>query len=111
MLINFGKTEKLLNYYEDQFTPCDQCGETEVTYRIVQNYFYVLNIPILPEEKFTSMNCTNCGYNHSKVMSENAKMYEKLSPTPIYLYTGSIILAITFLLFLGMSLYTALFSS
>lgn len=38
MFINFGKSEKLLNYYEDEFTPCDQCGANEVTYRIVQNY-------------------------------------------------------------------------
>ncbi|PWS30225.1 ZPR1-type zinc finger protein [Pedobacter paludis] len=111
MFINFGKLEKLLNYYEDEFTPCDQCGASEVTYRIVQNYFYILHVPFFPEEKFTAMNCENCGYSHSRVISDNSKMYEKLSPTPLYFYTGAIILSIIFLSLLVTGLYAFLIDS
>ncbi|WP_147243803.1 hypothetical protein [Pedobacter miscanthi] len=108
MFVHFGKTEKLLNVYEDELISCDNCNETTVTYRIVQKYYQISGIPILPAEKYTGMSCDNCGYGSNNVISENAKTYEKLSKTPWYLYTGVAILIGTFLFYIIHAIYAAI---
>ncbi|KQM77058.1 hypothetical protein ASE74_17495 [Pedobacter sp. Leaf216] len=108
MLVHFGKTEKLLNFYEDELASCDNCNEKTVTYRIIQKYYQINGIPILPAEKYTAMSCDSCNFSNNNVISENAKVYEKLSKTPLYLYTGAAILTGTFLFLIIGAIYTAI---
>ncbi|MCZ4245056.1 hypothetical protein [Pedobacter punctiformis] len=97
MFLHFGHSERLLNYYEDESAVCDNCGEKALTYRIVQKYYQIQGIPFLPAHKYTGVSCENCMYGHNNVISENAKRYEKLSKTPLYLYSGALVLSLTFL--------------
>lgn len=108
MFIHFGKAEKLLNFYEDELAYCDHCNKTTVTYRIIQKYYQINGIPFLPAEKYTGMSCGNCHFSSNNVISENTKVYEKLSPTPWYLYTGAAILTATFLFLIIGVVYSAI---
>lgn len=106
MLIIFGTSQVLLNFYEADQKHCPSCEQSGITYRVVQPYFHVFGIPTYPLQKYTGLNCSHCNYRNENVISEMSSLLEKESNTPLYLYAGVIVgllivLAISLILILS----------
>jgi hypothetical protein len=103
MLLIFGTSEVLLNFYEADKKQCPNCDQTGVTFRVVQTYFHVFGLPTFPLQKYTGLNCSHCNYRNNNVASDMSIVLEKESRAPFYLYSGVtifslIVLAITLIL-------------
>jgi len=104
MLLIFGTSELLLNYFENDNSNCPNCNNSTLTFRVVQQYYHVYGLPISPTGKYTGVSCDSCTYTSNNVMSDNSKYYELQTKAPMYLYTGAalfflIIFGIIFLIF------------
>lgn len=104
MLVIHGVTELLLNYHEDTSSECPKCKHNEVTYRVVQKYYHVYGLPFLPTAKYTGIYCNHCDYQTNPIINDKSIIYEKISPTPLYLYTGSAMLILLIAIFIFMLL-------
>jgi ssDNA-binding Zn-finger/Zn-ribbon topoisomerase 1 len=100
-MIIFGVTEILLNFYEPGTIECPECSKQNLTYRVVQRYFHVYGLPCYPVQKYTGMNCADCGLANNDVTSEMSAILEKESRTPFYTYTGVAILSLICVLILA----------
>ena len=77
--------------YDDYHIKCDNCNDFGQRFSVYQDYFHLFFIPMFPLGKKTIQStCLKCndGFNEEK-----KNHYLSVTRTPIYLYTGLILLA------------------
>jgi hypothetical protein len=97
MLLIYGVSERLLNFYEAEQKHCPNCDEAGITFRVVQTYFHVFGLPTYPLQKYTGLSCSHCNYSNNNVASDMSVILEKESRAPFYLYSGVIIFVLILL--------------
>lgn len=84
---------------------CEYCGETEtyMEYTFSQKYFHLYWIPLFPLRKKTEVYCDDCcvTYENNKIPKEAAKKLNYIKDrhpirTPVWMFSGTIILAVFF---------------
>jgi hypothetical protein len=91
MIIVFGKANKILKIYDDHFSKCEKCQSSDIDYIVHQNYYHLFWIPIFPGLKFVGIYCNYCQNSKTDVINETAANYDKLTKTPLYMYSWIII--------------------
>ncbi|MGN6437602.1 MAG: zinc-ribbon domain-containing protein [Agriterribacter sp.] len=102
MFLIYGKRKARINKYTNNSNYCKACNAFDLNVNVYKEYFHVFFIPIFPiGDKTARIYCNSCGepYRIESVQRE----YEESTKIPIYLYSGTIIIAglIAFLLFVN----------
>lgn len=98
MIILWGRKTKILETYEDDDSICDNCNTNSITYFVYQDYYHIFFIPLFPILKYGGLYCRNCEKSHINTISSKLSEYEKLTRTPIYMYSFPIIILIIIIL-------------
>jgi hypothetical protein len=76
----------------DNHLACNNCKSIGVDVLVYREYYHFFFLPIAPSgPKNAKMQCSHCG--ESKWYKDAAKMYEQATRTPVYFYSGLIIVA------------------
>jgi len=104
MFILYGRRTVCIKREEDNNPVCENCKSTGVDIAIYREYFHLFFIPVAPiSPKYAKINCSHCGAPNW--LKDNAKLYEQATRTPIYFYSGLIIVGLITLLVLVASFY------
>lgn len=77
---------------EDNEQACSNCNSLGVDVAVYRKYFHFFFVPIAPSgPKSAKITCPNC--REPKWFKGKAALYEKATRTPLYFYTGSLIVA------------------
>lgn len=97
MLI-IGETQMVLNTYVDVLSYCENCHTSNVNYIVKQSYHHVFWIPVYPIMKNTGTYCYECNHSNEVIHSQKSVEYEKITKTPVYMYTLPIVVLVIILL-------------
>ena len=90
MLLIYGKRRIRIKKYDDFHIKCDNCNSHEQRFLVYQEYFHLFFIPIFPfGVKTIKSVCLKCNDTFN---GEKKNHYLSITRTPIYLYTGIILL-------------------
>jgi hypothetical protein len=92
MMIIFGEKRAFIKYYTDTSVPCSSCKSFELNFAVFENYFHFFYIPFFPiDEKEVEVLCLKCGNSDNR--NSRVQHYKETVRTPIYLYTGLVLVA------------------
>ena len=91
MFLIYGRKKAKIKQVTDQRQACANCGNFGHSVTIYRDYYHFFFIPIIPiGNKEIRILCSHCGDTGNNVgIYEH---YDKLTRTPLYLYTWSIII-------------------
>jgi len=90
MLFIYGRRKIRIKKYDDYHVKCDNCNSYEQRFSVYQEYFHIFFIPIFPSGIKTIQSvCLKC---NDAFNGEKKNHYLSITRTPIYLYTGIILL-------------------
>lgn len=105
MLVIYGRRKLRIKKYTDNQTACPDCRSISLNIKVFKEYFHVFFIPFFPNGiKTSSVSCTNC--NMPIRFDSIQKQYENSTKTPIYLYSGLILIGCLILLFINTNIKT-----
>lgn len=91
MFLIYGRRKARIKKYTDYQQPCQSCKVFDQDVRVYRDYYHFFFIPVFPiGEKTVSIRCKNCG--EPMRLEVIKKHYEKISKTPFYLFTGTLLL-------------------
>ena len=90
-MIIFGIRKIRIKKYNDYSIKCENCGKHHQRFYVYQQYFHVMFIPFFPTG-IQTIRCSCAGCNDS-FNQEKKNDYLSLTKTPIYLYTGGLLIA------------------
>ena len=97
MFILYGRRTVCINSDTDHQKVCDTCNSMGVDVSVYREYFHVFFLPIFPSgNKNAKINCSQC--REQKWYKGAAEIYEQATRTPIYFYSGMLIIAVIILL-------------
>jgi hypothetical protein len=86
-MVVFGEKKALVKYYSDSVAQCSNCKSFELSFAVYKNYFHFYYIPFFAiDEKEVEVLCLKCGQSDNR--NSRADHYKQIARTPIYLYTG-----------------------
>ncbi len=101
MFLLYGKRSLIIKKYTDHTHACPHCRGLNLDVKIEKSYYHLFYIPFFPSRgKFAHITCGNCGKPYKDpVLEEDYYIeledeYEKRTKTPIYLYSGLILVAL-----------------
>ena len=87
----FGRRTIRIKKYNDYNIKCENCGKYHQRFYIYQQYFHVMFIPFFPSSlKTIRCSCAECNDTFNQ---EKKGDYLEMTKTPIYLYTGGLLIA------------------
>ncbi|HBS85258.1 MAG: hypothetical protein A2W91_15745 [Bacteroidetes bacterium GWF2_38_335] len=90
-MIIYGSRKIRIKKHDDFQIKCENCGGYEHRFYVYQEYFHVFFIPIFPSGiKTIKSACLKCSYLFNQ---EKKNHYLSITRTPVYFYTGIILLA------------------
>lgn len=92
MFVIYGKRKTRIKTYTDNRNYCKSCKSFDLNVKVYKEYFHIFFIPFFPTgDKTVKIYCNSCGepYRIESVQKE----YEKSTKSPIYLYSGLILIA------------------
>jgi len=93
MFFIYGKRKVKIKFNVDEHQHCGTCGSFGVDVVVFRAYFHIFFIPIFPNGlKEVYSRCSHCG--ERVWVREKVKLYEKDARTPIYFYTGLILIGV-----------------
>lgn len=100
MLFLYGKRSMIIKKYADHTHACPHCRALNLEVKVEKSYFHLFFIPVFPVNgKFAHISCVSCGNLYKDPVSEEdfyielEDEYEKRTRSPIYLYSGLILIA------------------
>jgi hypothetical protein len=91
MIFIFGEKTALIKYYSDHVGQCSNCKSFDMSFAVYKNYFHFFYIPFFPvDEKEVVVLCLKCGQSDNR--NSRANHYKEIARTPIYLYTGLLLI-------------------
>ena len=87
-----GRRSKIIGTYEDENTPCEDCNSNSLVYFIYQEYYHLFWLPVIPTRKFGGIYCESCEKSKVDVINKKVGEYEEKTKTPIYMYSGAVII-------------------
>ncbi len=98
MFIIYGrKTAHISNGTSHDYS-CENCKDIDMDVNVFREYLHMFFIPFFPiGQKNANVRCNNCG--DRKYIVPLQQQYEKSAKTPVYLYSGLIVIAVLILLF------------
>jgi hypothetical protein len=98
MFILYGRRTVCINSDEDNERACSNCNSNGVNVAVYRQYFHIFFLPIAPSgPKSAEITCPNC--REPKWFKGKATLYEQATRTPLYFYSGLLIVAGVILLF------------
>jgi hypothetical protein len=98
MFILYGRVPVCINRDVDNEHSCSNCNSNGVNVAVYRSYYHVFFLPIFPAGvKSAEITCPNC--REPKWFKGQAALYEKATRTPLYFYSGVLIVAGITLLF------------
>ncbi|MDR2010754.1 MAG: zinc ribbon domain-containing protein [Bacteroidales bacterium] len=92
MILFYGKRKIRIKKYNDRHVKCDNCNSRGQIFSVYREYFHIFFIPIFPFGiKTINSICLKCNYIFN---GEKRDYYLSITRTPIYLYTGVILVII-----------------
>lgn len=91
MFVIFGTRILRVKKYTDNRNYCKRCNSFDLNVKVFKEYFHIFFIPFFPTgDKNAKIVCNNCGepYRIDIVQKE----YERRTKSPVYLYSGLILL-------------------
>jgi hypothetical protein len=99
MFVIYGKRTIRIKKYTDNRNYCKSCNSFDLIVKVYKEYFHIFFIPFFPTgDKTVKIYCNNCGEPY-RVYSIQ-KDYERSTKTPVYLYSGPILIGSIILLLL-----------
>ncbi len=99
MFLLYGKRSMIIKKYTDHTHACPHCRALNLNVKVEKSYFHLFYIPVFPVNgKFAHISCGNCGNLYKDpVLEEDFYIeledeYEKRTRSPIYLYSGLILI-------------------
>ena len=90
MIVIHGKRKIRIKRYNDSNIKCEQCHCYGQIFSVYQEYFHLFFVPFFPlGYKIINSVCPHCKDSFNE---EKTKHYLSLTRTPLYLYTGSILI-------------------
>jgi hypothetical protein len=103
MILLYGKRSIRIKKYTDNTHACPSCRAFDLDVSVYKSYYHLFFIPFFPSwEKYASITCNACEYHFSDQAIE--KEYEDKSKSPVYLYTGPILIALLILFMINANL-------
>jgi len=97
MFFIYGRKTIRIKRYNDPLVKCEQCGHDEQVFSVYQEYFHLFYIPFFPSStKTVRCVCPKC---EDRFNEKKKNHYLSITRTPLYLYTGVILIA-AFVIFL-----------
>lgn len=90
MLI-FGRRTIRIKKHNDYNLKCENCGKHHQRFYVYQQYFHVMFIPFFPTS-IKTISCS-CGECNDTFNQEKKRDYLSMTKTPIYLYSGVLLIA------------------
>jgi hypothetical protein len=101
MFLLYGKRSLIIKKYTDHTHACPHCRGLNLEVKVEKYYYHLFYIPFFPSRgKFAHVTCGNCGKPYKDpVLEEDYYVeledeYEKRTKTPIYLYSGLILVGL-----------------
>jgi hypothetical protein len=92
MFILYGRRTVCIKSDIDNHKVCNSCQSMGVDVSVYREYFHLFFLPVAPSgPKDVKINCSQC--REPKWYKDAAEVYEKATRTPIYFYSGLIIVA------------------
>src|SRR5262245_57934294 len=92
MFILYGRRTVCIKRDTDNHQVCNSCKSIGLDVSIHREYYHLFFIPVAPSgPKTAKIYCSNC--REPKWLKDSAKLYEQATRTPIYFYSGLIIIA------------------
>lgn len=92
MFLIRGRRTVCIKMDTDNHQVCNNCKSIGVDVLVYREYYHIFFLPLAPSgPKNVHMQCSHC--RESKWYKDAAKMYEQATRTPIYFYSGLIIIA------------------
>ena len=105
MFVLFGRQRVRIKKYTENRHYCRSCNSFDLNVKVYKEYFHIFFIPFFPiGNKTTKIYCNNCGEPFR--IETIQKQYESITRTPIYLYTGTILIASLILLTVNANIRT-----
>jgi hypothetical protein len=97
MIFFWGQKNKVLKTYSDRDFVCESCNSPKLNYVVRQQYFHLFWIPVVPIDKFVGTYCNNCRISRKEIYSQNGAHFNKVTKTPIFMYSWLIIIGLLIL--------------
>jgi hypothetical protein len=92
MFILYGRRTVCIKMETDNHQVCNSCESVGVDVLVYREYFHIFFLPIAPSgPKNAIIQCSQC--RESKWYKDARKLYEQVTRTPVYFYSGLIIVA------------------
>jgi hypothetical protein len=92
MFVIYGENTWIIKYHHDSIAQCEHCGSFELSFAISRDFVHFYYIPFCAvDEKEVNVLCLKCGEWNNK--NPRKDHYKSITRTPIYLYTGVILIA------------------
>jgi hypothetical protein len=105
MFILYGRRTVCIKSDTDNQKVCSTCNSAGVDVFIYRDYFHIFFIPTAPSgPKNTKMYCANC--RERKWFKDSTTLYEKATRTPVYFYSGLIIVTALILMLVIVNINT-----
>jgi len=90
MFVIFGDKTWLIKYHTDTISQCEHCKSFALSFAVSIDYFHFYYVPFCAVgEKEVNVLCLKCSeWNNTNPRKEH---YKSVTRTPIYLYTGLIL--------------------
>jgi len=105
MFVIYGRRITRIKKYTDNQNYCKSCNSFDLNVKVYKEYFHIFFIPLFPiGDKTVNINCNSCGEPYRVDAIE--KDYERTTKTPIYLYSGLILIGSLILLIVNENIRT-----
>lgn len=92
MFILYGQIPVCINRDVDKNQSCSNCNSDGVNVAVYRSYYHVFFLPLFPVgNKSAEITCPNC--REQKWFKGQTALYEQATRTPLYFYTGTLIVA------------------
>jgi len=91
MFFIFGEKRALVKYHSDNVASCSHCNSLGLSFAVFKNYFHFFYVPFFAvDEKEVEVLCLKCKEYDNR--NARADHYRQITRTPLYLYTGVILI-------------------
>ena len=105
MFVIYGRRSIRIKKYTDNRHYCKSCNSFDLNVKVYKEYFHIFFIPFFPiGDQKVKIYCNNCGEPFR--VDEIQKHYESITRTPIYLYSGLILITGLILLLVNANIRT-----
>ena len=97
MFIIYGRRTARIKRLTENHEHCKNCRSFGLTVKVYRDYYHLFYIPFFPAGRKTAY--ISCGSCNTPFQSDNLeKEYARITKTPVFLYTGLLIVASLILL-------------